>query len=113
MGQVDPLAHREDQMRTSNIISYALAGTILASATPAFSQPTANDDTAESNRAATEEPSQPGAPAAQSSQATPQEGLHDIVVTAQRTASTAQRTPVALTVYTGDDLASAGVTNVL
>ncbi|HZU65116.1 MAG TPA: TonB-dependent receptor [Novosphingobium sp.] len=39
--------------------------------------------------------------------------LQEIVVTASRSESTAQKTPVALTAYTGADLAQKGVSNVL
>ncbi|UAJ11082.1 TonB-dependent receptor [Glacieibacterium megasporae] len=43
---------------------------------------------------------------------TPSTQLQDIVVTANRVESTAQKTPIALTVYSGADIAAAGVTNV-
>lgn len=42
----------------------------------------------------------------------PAAGLQDIIVTANRTESSAQKTPIALTVYSGADIAAAGVTNV-
>lgn len=39
------------------------------------------------------------------------EGLVEIVVTANRTESAAQKTPISLSVYTGEDLAAAGVSD--
>ena len=48
----------------------------------------------------------------QESAAGPQNELGEIVVTANRIASSAQKTATALTVYTGADLASAGVSSV-
>ena len=41
------------------------------------------------------------------------DGLQEIVVTANRVESSAQKTSIALTVYTGADLAAKGVTNVM
>jgi iron complex outermembrane recepter protein len=41
-----------------------------------------------------------------------EQGLEEIVVTAQRSESAAQRTPIALTVYSGEALASQGVSDV-
>lgn len=50
--------------------------------------------------------------AATSAAGTPGEGLQEIVVTASRAETTAQKTAVALTVYTGADLAAKGISNV-
>ncbi len=41
----------------------------------------------------------------------PQDGLGEIVVTANRTESAAQKTPVSLSVHTGEELAVSGVTD--
>jgi len=41
------------------------------------------------------------------------DGLQEIVVTANRVESSAQKTSIALTVYSGADLAAKGVTNVM
>ncbi|RVU02286.1 hypothetical protein EOE18_17385 [Novosphingobium umbonatum] len=52
-------------------------------------------------------------PGAAWAQAAPKgSGLQEIIVTAQRTESAAQKTPIALTIYTGSDLANQGVNNV-
>ncbi|MEO6248132.1 MAG: TonB-dependent receptor [Sphingomicrobium sp.] len=98
-----------------NFIVRMLASSALLSAGSALhAQSAAGDPAPETNRPAaspSDEPVQPGAPAAQTS--APGGQLQDIVVTASRTQSSAQRTPIALTVYTGADLAAAGVTNVV
>ncbi|KQN04229.1 hypothetical protein ASE85_20755 [Sphingobium sp. Leaf26] len=52
------------------------------------------------------------APQASTDSAAPQNELGEIVVTANRVASSAQKTATALTVYSGNDLASAGVASV-
>jgi iron complex outermembrane receptor protein len=52
------------------------------------------------------------APQAGTDSAAPQNELGEIVVTANRVASSAQKTATALTVYSGNDLASAGVASV-
>jgi iron complex outermembrane receptor protein len=92
---------------------------MIAIAVPALAQaappPSTSTNTEQANKPATQEPAQPAAPASESAPppAAPAEGLHDIIITAQRTASSAQKTPIAINVYTGKDLASAGVTNVV
>ncbi|WP_058817387.1 TonB-dependent receptor [Sphingopyxis sp. H050] len=40
------------------------------------------------------------------------QGIQDIVVTAQRVESSAQKTPISLTVYSGEDLADQGITDI-
>jgi iron complex outermembrane recepter protein len=55
----------------------------------------------------------PVAAIAQDAAAAPaQGGVQEIVVTANRSASSAQKTPVAVTAYTGADLAAKGVSNI-
>ncbi|WP_343617321.1 TonB-dependent receptor [Novosphingobium sp.] len=55
----------------------------------------------------------PAVASAQDTAADNKAGLQEIVVTANRTASAAQKTSVALTVYSGADLVSKGVTNIM
>lgn len=43
---------------------------------------------------------------------TPQDGVQDIVVTAQRTSSSLQKTPVSIQAYSGDELAKRGVASI-
>src|SRR5207248_4713773 len=109
--------------RMTNLLGIRLlTGTaMIAFAAPGFAQATAapppstSTDTSQANKPATEEPAQPAAPASESAPppTSPNEGLHDIVITAQRSASSAQKTPVAINVYTGKDLAAAGITSVV
>ena len=98
---------------TRNLIVRMMAGSALLSIGSALhAQAAAGDPAPETNRPAalpSNEPTHAGASAAQTAGGQ----LQDIVVTASRTQSSAQRTPIALTVYTGADLAAAGVTNVV
>lgn len=77
-------------MKAVSAASFLLGASLLALAAPAQAQEaTANTDTAK-----------------------PAEGLGEIVVTANRVASSAQDTPIALNVYTGAKLAEQGVNTV-
>jgi len=81
----------------SKVVTILLATTAMALSAPAFAQ----DAQPKSSTAA---------PADASAQRN--EGVADIVVTANRTESSVQKTPISMTVYTANDLEKAGITSV-
>lgn len=91
-------------MNTSDFLRLMATTALITTALPAMAQ-------TEPAPAPTTQPGAPAATAATGDQA-PADQLQDIIVTANRVESSAQKTATALTVYSGADLAAAGVTNV-
>ncbi|MET3762048.1 TonB-dependent receptor [Sphingomonas sp. UYEF23] len=91
-------------MNTSDFLRLMATTALITTALPAMAQ-------TEPAPAPTTQPGAPAVAAATGDQA-PADQLQDIIVTANRVESSAQKTATALTVYSGADLAAAGVTNV-
>src|SRR3569623_525332 len=92
----------------------ALAGVALAVATPAFAQEAADQtQPAPANVPQATEPAAPVGPGATADQpASPNDGLEDIVVTAERREQSLQNVPIAATVLSANELQRRGSANV-
>jgi iron complex outermembrane recepter protein len=82
---------------------------LLGTAAPTWAQATSEPASVQSDAASE---AQPGTGQPNASTGDGEQGIGDIVITANRVASTAQTTPISLTAYTGEDLAAAGVASV-
>jgi iron complex outermembrane receptor protein len=85
----------------------ASAATVLILGAPAWAQTTTDQNTTQSDQAASSAPPETQAATSNGSQ------IADIVVTAQRRAERAQDVPIAITALSGEQLASRGITNTL